>query len=268
MPESTSPVPAVASAAVPPRLMATRSPSVTIVSSPFSTTMPPLRFAASRACSEPPRLDRVRLLVEQPPELPLVRGQHDRPVALGQQSELAGVGVQPVGVEHERRLDPLRELAREVLRPVLAPHARAENDGSGRLGGLHDLLGGRSAQEALAAGASDRHHLGELGLDDRLDVGGDRGRRVAGAGADRAAGGHADGAGEPARAAGDQDLARAELGRGRRAKRCEPQDAVVDQADRASTGAPSGIPIGATWSSPVVRLAGRDPVADLGGVEA
>ena len=43
----------------------------------------------------------------------------------------------------------------------------------------------------------------------------------------------------------------------------------VDRRRRpAAPGAPAGIPIGATRSSPRVPLAGRDPLAELGGVEA
>ena len=191
-------------------------------------------------------------------------------LALAQLLEPAGVRVEPVGVDHQRRLDPLGELADQVAGPVLAADARARARprrparpprGSAR----------RAARRsrALAARAADRHHLGQLHLEDRLEVGGHGDGRVAGAGADR-------GARPTGRRRRSARASRpttstwpgAELGRARRrGAAAAPAPAASISPAAASAGAPSGIPIGATRSSPRAPLARRDPVPELGGVE-
>ncbi len=157
--------------------------------------------------------------------------------------------------------------------PAAASRRRARARGRARprrarSAAASDRLRGVRAEAPRRSGEAARHHLGQLHLEDRLEVVRHRDGRVAGAGADRRLGRHADGAGEPARAAGDQHLAGGELGRAatraRRERRAPPS--VIRPAGRLA-GAPRGIPIAATRSSPRVRLAGRDPVPELGGVE-
>ncbi len=106
-------------------------------------------------------------------------------------------------------------------------------------------------------------------LEDRLQVGRHGDGRVAGTGADRRQRGHLHGPGQPARPAGDHDLAGAELGRARAAR------AAARSARRCRSSPPPARPArrresrsATTRSSPRVPLARRDPVPDLGRVEA
>ena len=107
---------------------------LTIVSSPFRRTIPPLRSAASRALAARCAVDLLRVALEQAAELPGVRGQDGRRPALGQPLEPAGVRVEPVGVDDQRRLDPLREPPGEPRESSLAAQPGAENDAGGALG--------------------------------------------------------------------------------------------------------------------------------------
>ena len=135
--------------------------------------------------------------------------------------------------------------ARQRERVVVAAQARAEHDRGRALGGLEDRVGVGRRERALGAAEAARHHLGQLHLEDRLQVGRHGDRRVAGAGADRGLGGHADGAREPARAADDEHLAGAELGRLLAAPRREVEHASRRSGRaRGSAGASGGIPIG------------------------
>ena len=128
-----------------------------------------------------------------------------------------------------------------------------------------NLLGGRWAQPPLAARAAHRHHLGQLDLEDRLEVARHRHRRVAGAAPDRRQRRQADGAGQPAGAADDHHLARGELRRPGRTVRHELQHTADRSARRSPRPArPSGIPIGATRSSPVWSLPGAIQWPNLG----
>jgi hypothetical protein len=95
------------------------------------------------------------------------------------------VSVEPVGVDHQGRPDPLGELADEVAGAVLAPDPRPEDDRLGSLADAEHLLRGRPPQVPLSAGAAHRHHLGQLHLEDVLEVGRDGDGRVAGAAPDR-----------------------------------------------------------------------------------
>ena len=85
-------------------------------------------------------------------------------------------------------------------------------------------------------GAPHRHHLGQLHLEDVLEIGGHGDRRVSGPGPDRGERRHADRPGQPARSARDQDLAGAELGRRGAAPRGEREDRLADQAPRRLDG--------------------------------
>ena len=49
------------------------------------------------------------------------------------------VRVQAVGIDHQRRLDPLRQLTREPLRPLLAAHPGPEHDARRPFGRAEDL---------------------------------------------------------------------------------------------------------------------------------
>ena len=128
-PESTSPVPAVASAGVAPGLTPpARRARATSVSSPFSTTIAPLRSAASRACASRCAATSLGVDVQQAAELALVRGQHGRRVALAQRLERARRGR---SARRRRSAAAARHraatLARERRGAVRAAEPRAEH---------------------------------------------------------------------------------------------------------------------------------------------
>ena len=100
-------------------MIATRSPSVTIVSSPLRTTTAPLQAAGLLGGGEAAGGDLVRVALEQPAELARVRGEDGRRRAGGEAIELAGEGVQTVGVDHQRRRDPRRDGAGERQRVLV-----------------------------------------------------------------------------------------------------------------------------------------------------
>ena len=72
----------------------------------------------------------------------------------------AGVGVEAVGVEHERHLRPRRGLARELLRLVLAADPRPEHERAAAPGRLDDRVGAVGDVVARAVGQRARHRLG------------------------------------------------------------------------------------------------------------
>ena len=119
-------MPAVARAGAERALTATRSPSVTIVSSPLRTTTAPdsprglaareaRRWAATSSESQ----------LEQPAELARMRGQDRRRRAGGDPVQRAGEGVEPVGVDHQRRLDLADHLPGQLDRGRVPAEARA-----------------------------------------------------------------------------------------------------------------------------------------------
>ena len=180
-----------------------------------------------------------------------------RRFAGGDRAEVLGEGVEAVGVDHQRRLDPADDLAGQLDRARVAAHARPEHPGGGALEGAQQRLRRSRRQAAVAARAADRHHLGLARFEDRLEVGRNGDGRVAGAGPDRRQRGHPHRPGEAARAAGDRHLAGAELGRARArggAARARTAGSIAPPA--GVLGAPGGIPIGTTRSSPVCHLPG------------
>ena len=166
------------------------------------------------------------------------------------------MGVQPVRVDQERRLDPLGDGAGELERVLVAPQARAQDDGGSALCRLEDGLGRARGQAALRPRETARHDLGQLHLEDRLQVGGHRHRGVAGAHPDRRLRRHAHGARQAPGAAHHQHLAGIELGRARLRRGARPSTASAITPAAGSPGAPAGIPISATRSSPVWAFPG------------
>ena len=141
-------------------LTASRSPSVTIVSSPLRTTTAPAARAASRAQATRWASISLGLALEQAAELAGMRGET---VGAGRgaiHSSRAGEGVEAVGVEDERRLDLGDDLARQLDRAGVAAEAGAEDAGGGALERPQDRLRGARRQAAVATRAADRHHLG------------------------------------------------------------------------------------------------------------
>ena len=216
IPESTSPVPAVARAGAETALTARRSPSVTIVSSPLRTTIAPAARAASRAQARRCASTSAESRPSSRPSSPACGVRIGRRRAGGEPAEPPGEGVEAVGVDHERRLDLPATTSRASSTSRVAAEPGPEDPGGGLLEGAEHRLRRGRRQAAVPARAADRHHLGQLGLEDQLEVGRDGDRRVAGAGADRGQRGHPHGPGQAARAAGDRHLAGAELGRARR----------------------------------------------------
>ena len=126
VPARTSPVPAVASAGAETTLTATGPPgAATIVSSPLSTTTQPPRSAASRAHARRCAPISSESLLEQAPQLAGVRRDHRGLRARGEALERAGVGVQAVGVDHERQLGAGSNVAGDRKRSVGLGRARA-----------------------------------------------------------------------------------------------------------------------------------------------
>ncbi len=134
-------------------------------------------------------------------------------LAACKQVEAPGEGVEPVGVDDERDLDLLDQRADEVLDLHASPDPRPEHHRGGALGRLEDRVGRSGGEAPLLTRAADRHHLGQLHLEDRLELTRNGDRRVARSGARRSGRRHAYGARQPARAADDQHLAGAELRR-------------------------------------------------------
>ncbi len=268
VPDSTSPVPAVASPGLPPALIASRSPSTTSVSSPFSTTIAPLRSAASRAqasrCSATSRDSRPSSRPSSP--------------ACG----VSTVGAARSAIESRRSawaFSPSASIRSGASIRCASARASSSESSSRPSPGPRTTAAARSAASRIASAEraarrpsapreAARHHLGQLHLEDRLEVGRHGDRRVARAGADRGLGGHADGAGQAARAADHQHLAGVELGRVRRPRGREVEHAVPDHARRGLGGGAGGNPDLGDPKLAGVRLARRDPVAELGGVEA
>ena len=128
---------------------------------------------------------------------------------------------------------------------------------------------GGGAEAAADVVEADRHHLGQLRLEDRA-----RGTRaadggVAGAGPDRRSGEAMHGAPvRPARAADDEDVTGAELRRlGAPARRRGRERPPPITPATGSAGGPVGDPDRRDDEPTRVPLAGRDPMADLRGVE-
>ena len=127
-PDSTSPVPAVASAGLPPALTATKDApaSTTSVSSPFSTTVAPLRrgglASRSRACAPRPAPTRLPSRRASSPACGVStvgrRGRTARSISP------PGQRVQAVGVDQQRALELADQPPRQLQRLVLPARAR------------------------------------------------------------------------------------------------------------------------------------------------
>ena len=150
---------------------------------------------------------------------------------------------------------------------VEPPQPGAERDRRGPLAGGEHLVGRGGVQVTVAARAGARHLLGELDLEDRVELVGHGDRRVARPGSNRRLGGQADRAGQPPRAAGDQDLAGRELGRAGEPPRRELEDPIRDQPGRRLRRSSVGDPDRRDANLAAVRLARGDPVAELGRVK-
>ena len=125
IPERTSPLPAVASAGAESALTATRSPSVTIVSSPLRTTTAPAARAASRAQASRWAPISSESRPSSRPSSPACGVRTVGACAGRERAEVPGEGVEAVGVDHQRRLDRADDLARQLDRAGVAAQARA-----------------------------------------------------------------------------------------------------------------------------------------------
>ena len=179
--------------------------------------------------AQPRRLHGVALDVEEPPELARVGRQDRRRAARRERLEPGRVGVEAVGVEDERDLRAGRNLARELLRLVLAADPRAEDERAAAARRLDHRVGAVGDVVSGAVGERARHRLRELDGEDGLLGARDEHGDVARARAHRAEGGEGRGAGEPARPARDDDVAGRELRPRPRAARDELQDRGADE---------------------------------------
>ena len=196
-----------------------------------------------------------------------MRGEHRRPAAVAEHLELPGERVEPVGVDHERDVDALHELAHERLGAGRPAEPGAEHDRVGPPDRLHAPARAPRAERAVLLGQPDEHRLeqprGERQLEARRRGDG----HVARAGAHGGQRRHRRRAGQAARAADDDDDAGGELGRRRAAARQVGSTPARMSPTSASPGAPGGMPMSITVTRAGVLLARRDPQAGLGGVE-
>ena len=232
-PESTSPVPAVASAALPPGLTATGPPGcATIVSSPFSSTTAPLRSAASRralaAAGAPRPRDPARAGAPSSAACGVStvgparsRNSSRRPAWAFRPSASTSSGAGRPRAPRGGRTPPA-----PALRPRPGPSTTAPAR-SGHLGQLARPLG---SVRALRVGQPPRHLLEQAQLHHLLHRRGHRHLHVSGAGSLRGASRHRRRAGEPGRAAGHHHHARVELGSAAQPARIEVEHALRDEA--------------------------------------
>ena len=156
-----------------------------------------------------------------------MRREDRRRRAAGQRAQIAGVGVEAVGVEDDGDLGAGDELAREGEGAVAAPEARPHDERAAARGELEHLLDAGRGVRAVVLGQPAGHRLEQPLGEDRLRGGGDAGGDVAGARALRGLGGQRRRAREAARAARDEHVAARELrppgGRARAAARAAPR---------------------------------------------
>ncbi len=238
MPLRTSPVPAVASAGLPPMLTpVSPSGSTTSVSSPFSTTTAPERCGRLAGRGQAVGLHVRRGPPEQAAELTRVRREDRRGIATGQYLETGlGQRVQAVGIDQQRLLDPLGEPLRKREAVRLPPQAGSQHDRIGPLGRLHHGVHRGERQRAVLVGQRHAHHLGQLHLEDRVQRGRHPDAHPPRARAHRPRRGQADRAGQARRASDDQHGAGAELRRPRAARRQPHGRPRADQAGGAGLG--------------------------------
>jgi hypothetical protein len=163
----------------------------------------------ARARGDGPRRRTTR--AEQAPELALVRREDRRRLACGQRAQVAGVGVEAVGVEHDGHLGARDEFAGEGEGAVAAPEARSHHERTARWASSSTVSDARWRCGRRRPRAAARHRLEQPLGEDRLRGGGDAGGDVAGAGALGGLGGQRRRAGEPARAARDEHVPAREL---------------------------------------------------------
>ena len=210
---------------------------------------------------EPVRGDLLRLAAEQPRELALVRREHARRRAS-----------RPARARRaRRRRRPSAARPRRAARrtssfgPVAAAEPRAERDRARLLRELEHDVGGAVGDDAAVVGQRPLHGLEQALLEHRQRRLGRGDGDVAGVGAHRRQRGERRRAGEPARAADDEHVARrvlvVALGRGAArgagapapTRRCSVSACVeADVGDEHDAG---------------VEAAGRDDEADLAAVE-
>ena len=176
------------------------------------------------------------------------------------------MGVEPVGVDQQGRLDRARHAAGELLGARVAAEARAERHGAGALGHLLDHLDPCRGVEAVRVGQPAAHLLEQPQLDDLLHRGGHRDLHVARPGALCGAGRHRGRAGEAARAAHHHEHAGDELRPAGGAARVEVEHALGDQPARGAGRAARDADLDDLDTAGVL-LAGVDVEAELGAVE-
>ena len=196
-----------------------------------------------------------------------MRSQHRRRPA-AEVSQAPGEGVQSVGVDHQRGLDPAGEAPDKLERSGVPAEPRTEDAGCRALEDPQHRLLGSGDQTAVAPGTGDRHHLRLGDLENDVEVGGHGHRRVAGSGSDRRQRGHLHRPGEPARTTGDPDLTGTELGRPRPSPRQKIEDERLDLARdrlRRRAGRNSDRHLPQLAGMPLSR---RDLLPELCGMEA
>ena len=261
VPARTSPVPAVASAGAETTLTATGPPgAATIVSSPLSTTTQPPRSAASRAHARRCAPISSESLLEQPPELARVRGDHR-----GLGAARRGSRAHPRGRSGRRRraTSGSPALRRRPSRATAERGVRAAEPGPEhkRPRPSRTRPGSRPRRPSANAPSAEAHPrlITSVSFASKIGSSSPGTATVAYPAPARIAAlaERHDRAREAARAAGDDDLAGRELGRVRPAPRkASPARARVIAPPGGSEPASAGMPMSATRSSPVERLPG------------
>ena len=266
IPVRTSPVPAVASPGLP------RSQTRTSFARrgdervrPFrSTTAPTSSAPAWTALRRRAAIQR-RVPPEQPRELARVRGEHGRRVAREHPVQVPGERPEAVGVEDDRLVEPVEEIADEPARSVCPPEARPDGDRGCLLRSLEDRVRGVHRHDAFLVRARPGHHLEEPLLEDGVQGSGHAGRQDSGPGAEGGLRGQARRARLPGRAADDEHGACRVLVVAR-PRGAAPRRGFARRRARAASR-PGARPMSATSTSPGVETAGRDHEADLAPVE-
>ena len=213
--------------------------------------------------------DLLRVDAEQPAELAGVRRHHGRPRPRPHEllHRPAGERTEPVGVDHERDVDALDQLARELLGALLLADPRAQHDGVGAADRLQRGLQGARGQPAVTLRQPDHHRLQQPHREGQLERLGRADRDVARARAHRRQRRHRRCARQPVRAADDEHVAGGELRRARGAAGHLEQHAAPDQADLRLSGRARGDADVDDLDDARVLLAGGDPQPGLGLVE-
>ena len=251
MPVSTSPVPAVASAAAPSADDEDTAPgAATSVSAPFSRTTQPKRSTAALHRREPVRVDHARLAPEQPRELARVRRQH------GRRRPARTARARTARRRRRPRAGRSRPAAagRAPSAPSLAPEPRPDARAAFALAGRVEHVVERPL-----------HRLEHERLEHRQRLRRRRDRDVARVRAKRGSRGERRRAGHPARAADDEHGAGRVLVVARATARDELRGSPR-VTSRCSVSAGSS-PMSATTTSPAWKRPGATSSADLRAVD-